>query len=58
METEYTVSHFLITVVAVLVGLIAAKYISVFLNGAGVPIAAGNPVPKTLPGQPVLPWRS
>jgi hypothetical protein len=58
METEYSVSHFLLTVFAVLLGLVVAKYISVFLSQAGIPIAAGDPVPKTLPGQPVLPWRS
>ena len=58
MEVEHSVSHFFVTVVGVLLGLIIAKYISVFLSGAGVPIAAGDPVPKTLPGQPVLPWRT
>ena len=58
MEVEHSLSHFLVTVIAVLLGLIVAKYIAVFLSGAGIPIAAGDPKPKTLPGQPVLPWRT
>jgi hypothetical protein len=56
--SEHGAAHFLVTVLAVLVGLIAGKFVSKFLHDAGVPIAAGDPIPKTLPGQPVLPWRS
>jgi hypothetical protein len=49
--------EFFVTVLAVLVGFVAAKYLSKFLSGVGVPIAAGDPVPLTLPGQAPLPWR-
>jgi hypothetical protein len=49
--------EFFVTVIAVLIGFVIAKYISKFLASTGVPIAAGDPVPLTLPGQAVLPWR-
>jgi hypothetical protein len=48
---------FLVTVAAVLVGLVLGKYISKFLSDFGVPLAAGNPRPVTIPGGQPAPWR-
>lgn len=49
--------EFFVTVIAVLIGFVVGKYIAKALMGTGIPIAAGDPVPLTLPGQAVLPWR-
>ena len=52
-----TALEFLITVFAIGIGFVAAKYFSKFLSDSGVPIAAGDPIPLTLPGDKSLPWR-
>jgi hypothetical protein len=40
--------QFLVTIIAVLVGLVLGKYVSKALASVGVPIAAGNPIPMPL----------
>lgn len=54
---QRTILEFVVTVLAILVGLVIAKYASGFINTAGIPIAAGNPIPVTIPGGATASWR-
>lgn len=45
---EFDGMEFLVTVLAIVVGFVAGKLISVALAKAGVPIAAGDPIPVPL----------
>ena len=49
--------EFFVTVLAILVGFVVAKYLSKLLAKTGVPIAAGDPVPLGLPGSVPVAWR-
>jgi hypothetical protein len=49
--------EFIVTVIAILIGFVIGKYIAKAISGTGLAIAAGDPIPLTLPGQAVLPWR-
>jgi hypothetical protein len=50
--------EFVVTVIALLVGFVIAKYASIGLAKTGIPIASGDPIPKSLPGSVAVPWRS
>ena len=50
--------EFVVTVIALLVGFVIAKYASKAIAKTGVPIASGDPIPKSLPGSVAVPWRS
>ncbi len=52
-----SVAEFFVTVLALLIGFVVAKYISKGLATLHVPIASGDPVPLALPGAVQVPWR-
>ena len=52
-----TALEFIVTVIAIVIGLMLGKFASQMIAKAGIPIAAGNPVPVTIPGGTAAAWR-
>lgn len=48
---KHDLMEFVVSIIAVLLGLIAGKYIAVQLAAAKVPISAGDPIVVALPGK-------
>jgi hypothetical protein len=52
-----SILEFVVTVVAIIIGLVLGKFASQMIAKAGIPIAAGNPIPVTIPGGTPAAWR-